>query len=737
MNCLIKPFILSVFTLVAYSSVFSQTDTINFSPPAVPPTIHAVEAKENIIIDGKLNEEIWKTAPVTTNFFRMEPRQGGNYLYPTYVQAVYDKKNLYFGVFCKDSTGKKDIRVQDYRRDFAFGNNDEFSISLDPQNLKRYCVSFHATPLATQGDLQVFNDTHKDQDWDALWKVKSNMTDSGYYLEFAIPFNSLRYDKVNSSDSATSWGITYSRFVVRNYEQTVFPAIPQSLSPYRMTYAARLKGLQLPSPALNLRVQPYVLYQYDRTKANNIIADKSIAKAGGEIKWAINPHAVLDATINTDFAQADADVAVNNLTRFNIFFPEKRQFFLENSGVFASAGNSWIRPYFSRTIGLENTQYNANPVPIDGGARFTDRNSKRTIAALYVHQRETVNQAPVNFSVLRYLKSYGEQNNIGVMLTHKLEEANGSKFLQRDNTTATIDGLIRPNNKWTVDYFASLSRENGNDSIGFAGKIYIAYRSNKMYVFYRSNIIGEKYLPGMGYVYQTNVMMQNPGGYYIWQPTGNLSKLIRRWEPGFFFTSYQNASYGKLQSAGFDISPIWVYFKNNSMLTLDVLPTWEQYYFTPLGIQVKPGRYFYTQCSTSVSTDASRKLSAVIAYQFGNYYDGRKSQLNISARIAPNPHIAFTGSYENISIRNLGIYKTDVNYILTTAGARIALNPQIQASVFYQYNSYNKQGRWNVRGSWEIAPLSFLYLVFNDNSFQATGNDNQSFICKISYLKQF
>lgn len=712
-------------------------EAANFPPPAIPPVVYAIEAEEPITIDGRLQEAIWGKAPVISDFFRIEPRQGGEYGFPTYVQVAFDKKNVYFGVFCKDTAGKGKRRIQDYRRDFLFNSNDEFFVSLDPQNLKTYCVSFHATPLATQRDVQIFNDSYIDNDWDAVWKVKSNISDSGYTLEFAIPFQSLRYNKPSANDSP-SWGITFSRVTMHNYEQTVFPAIPQSLSPYRMTYAAQLKGLKLPPAAVNLRVQPYSLFQYDKNKGNNSVTSKSSLRFGGEIKWAINPHSVLDATVNTDFAQADVDRAVNNLTRFNIFFPERRQFFLENSGVFPSVNSDWIRPYFSRTIGLESAQFNATAIPVDAGARFTDRNTRRTIAGIYVHQRESASQGAANFAVLRYLKNYGKQNSIGIMLNHRLDEANSSKgFVQHNNTTATIDGIIKPNEKWTIDYLATLSRNNTSDSIGLAFKIYAAYSPNNMYLFYRANMVDEKYLPGMGYVYQNNVIMHNTGGYYIWRPKNKLSKVIRRWDPGAFIKTYQSAHTGKLQSVELDFFPVWIYFRNNTTFFLDILPTWEQFFFSPSGIQVAPGKYFYTQWAPSFATDASKKISGSISYRFGKFYDGKKNQLNLSLRIAPSPKLALTGSYENIAIRNLGINRTNVNYELVTAGTRIALNPQLQASAFYQYNSFTKQGRLNIRGSWEFAPLSFLYIVFNENSFTDSPVRNQSFISKLTYLKQF
>ena len=394
-----------IITLVFFATTAHAQDTLNFAPPLNPPKIYAVEAKENIVVDGKLNEASWQLAPVTSNFFRMQPRQGGKYSYTTQVKVLFDKKNLYFGVFCKDSVGKKGVRVQDYTRDFTYTENDEFMIQLDPQNLKRFCMSFQATPLGTQGDMQVFDDQLIDPDWDALWRVKTTITDSGYYAEFAIPFKSLRYER--QTGDSVAWNLTFSRIARRDYEQTVFPAIPQSHTPFRMDYGAELRGLVLPVPSINFRVQPYTLYQYSKnTAGDGSSTTGSVLKAGGEAKWAINPHAVLDATINTDFAQADVDAAVNNLTRFNLFFPEKRQFFLENQGVFAGANVNGLKPFFSRSIGLANTQFDADPIPIDGGLRFVDRTRDRSIAALYVHQRGTDEQGGANFGVLRYLKNY-------------------------------------------------------------------------------------------------------------------------------------------------------------------------------------------------------------------------------------------------------------------------------------------------------------------------------------------
>lgn len=708
----------------------------SFEPPSVPPGFQAAETTEDIILDGRLTENAWSLAPIVKDFFRMEPRQGGDILHETYVRVLYDTRNLYFGVYCKDSVGRKGMRVQDYRRDFLYGENDVFYLQLDPQNLKRYCMSFQATPLGTQRDLQVFDDSFRDTDWDALWRVQTHVVDSGYYAEFAIPFKTLRYSRDNR-DSA-SWGVTFARMARRDYEVSVYPAVPQAYSPYRMTFAAQMKGLKLPPPSTNIRVQPYALYQY--SNATNELGERSsdhAFKAGGEIKWAANTHSVLDLTFNTDFAQADVDRAVNNLTRFNVLFPERRQFFLENSGVYAGADVDGIKPFFSRTIGLANSQFNADPVPIDAGARFTDRTNDKTIAGLYVHQRATAFQGATNFGVARYMKNYGKQNNVGVMLTHRLDERDPKNgFRERNNNTFTIDGFVRPDNSWQVRYLATASRDNSNDSIGFAGSFFVGRFLPKWYYGSVSKYIDQKYVPGMGFIFAQNTVHHSPGGYFIWRP--KKIKWIRRQDPGFFVNYYHNASNGKFQQANIYFFPIYLFFQDGSFFQYSITPTWQRidFPFALLGLPVALRDYQYTRQKFDYNTDQSRKYSLNGSYEFGPYYDGTLQTTRLSVRVAPLPHIAFTADYEYNDLRGVGAEKLKNTASLITGGVRLAYNPNILASVFYQYNSLTEQGRWNVRGSWQFSPLSFLYVVFNESMFDNSLEANRSLICKITYLRQ-
>ncbi|MEM7552268.1 MAG: DUF5916 domain-containing protein [Bacteroidota bacterium] len=730
--------IFKIVLILATFNLLAQDDQ-NFPPPDKPPIVTAEKATGTIKIDGKLNEADWKNAEIVTEFFKMEPRQGGEYLYDTEVRLLYDEKNLYLGAFCKDSSGKKGVRVQDLRRDFSWGENDIFFVQLDPQNLKQYCVSFQTTPYGNQRDLQNFNDSNTDNDWNALWSVRTHRTDSGYYAEFAIPFKSIRYEEIAPGESP-NWGITFSRLARRDYEQTVFPAVPQSFSPYRMTYAAQLKGLDLPEPSANIRVEPYLLYQYDNIEDGESSSSDGDIKLGGEVKWAINPRSVLDFTFNTDFAQADVDRAVNNLERFNIFFPERRQFFLENSGIWAGAGNRSVVPFFSRTIGLQGT-FNAEPARINAGGRYTMRNEDRAIAGLYIHQAETSNSPAASFMVGRYMQNYGNENNIGFMVTHRLDEQSAELGrAQSNNTTLTIDGFLRPTDDLTISYMVSGSRDNSNDTLGLAGRFFAGKNTNKYYLGWLTNFVSEDYNPDMGFVFQKNVIQHNPGGYFIWRPK-NIS-WIRRFDPGAFFNYFHDFDNPtRFQQANIYLFPIYLIFKDGSFLEYAIFPTWQNinFDFAPLGVPIVQDDYYYTRHRITFNTDRSSKLSVSGSVNWGEFYNGQRTTVEAGLRFAPIPHVALTADYEYNDLNNLGEFAENLETHLTTVGSRLALNPRVQLSAFYQYNTFDDRGRWNIRASWEYQPLSFVYLVYNDTQIDGFENSfqEQQLIGKVTFLKQF
>lgn len=736
MKCIIK-----LLFMMASVSLWSQKNSDgNFPPAKNPVEVEVKKSNGKITIDGLLNEPSWENVKIINDFFRREPRQGGEVKYETQVRFLYDDKNLYISAVCSDSLGLKGVRIQDLRRDFEWGENDIFGIALDPQNLKQYAQAFQTTPYGNQRDFQNFNGNSYDTGWNTLWKVRTQRTENGYVVEMAIPFKSLRYN-LPEKGNTIEWGMTLVRYARRNIEVSTFPAIPQSFTPYRMTYAAKLTGIEVPPPSENIRVEPYALYQYDQNREGSVITNKnSDPKIGFDAKWAMNPRTVFDITVNTDFAQADVDRAVNNLERFNIFFPERRQFFLENSGIWAGGLQQSIRPFFSRKIGLQG-EFSATPAPIDVGARFTQRSSKNALAGLFVRQRETDNSAAANFGVFRYLKNYGRENNFGVMVTHRMDESSSNLNLtQNNNTTITIDGQIRPTSRWDGQYLFSTSIDQATGKTGFAGRVYLGSKANNHYFGWVTEYTDANYNPGMGFVRQKNVIRHNPGGYYIWRP--EKIDWIWRWDSGFFADySHDATDPTSFQQASIKIFPIWTYFKDRSFLEMSFTPTWQSinFDFAPLGLEIEKRNYNYTRYRVGYNTDKSKKWSVGAAYNFGKFYNGKRSSYEFSGRLAPIPHIALTFDFEHNDLQDIGLADKDLSTNLYAIGSRLALNPRVQLSTFYQYNSFDEQGRWNVRFSWEYMPLSFVYLVFNDTQTDIFDpiQQNTQFISKITFLKQF
>ncbi len=731
----------SFLFLLGTLGTYAQQDTsASFPPPEHPIEVQISKATSDIKIDGKLDETDWEKAERITDFFRREPRQGGTLKYKTEVRILYDEKNIYVGAFCSDSVGIQGVRVQDLRRDFRWGRNDLFGIALDPQNLKQYAQGFQTTPFGNQRDFQNFNGNNYDNSWNTLWSVRTQRTDNGYSVEMAIPFKSLRYNLPESGNSI-ELGFTLVRYARRDIEVSSFPAVPQSFTPYRMTYAAKLTGIEAPPPSTNIRLEPYALYQYNATKEDTIQIDKlNEPKVGFDAKWALNSKTVLDLTVNTDFAQADVDLAVNNLERFNIFFPERRQFFLENSGIWAGGAQKSIRPFFSRRIGIQG-DFNATSAPIDVGARFTQRTEKKALAGLFVRQRETENAAGANFGVLRYQKNYGAESNIGFMVTHRLDDRYSELSLaSNNNTTISLDGQMRPTSQWDIQYLLSSSIDELSGNTGYAGRLFARNDTNKYYFRWLTEYTDANYSPKMGFVRQTNVIRHNPGGYFIWRP--KKFSWIRRWDPGMFVNYNHDATNpDSFQQASLYIFPVYTFFKDNSFLEISTSPTWQNinFSFAPLGLEIEEGRYFYNRYLVRYNTDRSKKWSGDMGADFGRFYNGNRTTINAAARFAPIPHATLSLNYEHNAIKEVGVLRENLSTNLYTGNLRLALNPRVQLSTFYQYNSFNEQGRWNVRFSWEYKPLSFIYLVFNDTQIDAFDpvQQNNQFISKITFLKQF
>ena len=427
--------------LLVTLSCYSQ-DAFVFKPDSVKKEILARAITSNLHIDGQLDEIDWKLALPFSNFVQIEPEQGKAASQKTEVRVLFNRQFLYIGIIAFDSMGKNAIRATDFKRDFSIRSHDLVAVSIDAFNDHRNAMSFATNAYGVQRDLLVFDDILTDLDWDGLWKVRTSRTDSGWIAEKAIPWQTMRYPRMK--DSLQNWEFNVMRTRRLSNEIDAFSPYPRSFTINRMAYAGVLKGLSPPPPKTNIRIQPYMLGAYDQYKnyPASTQPEKNSFRAGGDIKWAISPNKILDLTFNTDFAQADADRQVNNTSRFSVFFPERRQFFLENASLFGpgvapsddqSGGSMRIQPFFSRRIGLDNS---GNPIPLDAGGRYVYRSVKRNFGLLAMRQRAQGLIPGTNYFVGRYSENLGSQNRLGALVTMK-NNANGT------NLVTAIDGFFR------------------------------------------------------------------------------------------------------------------------------------------------------------------------------------------------------------------------------------------------------------------------------------------------------
>jgi hypothetical protein len=459
-------------------------------PSAKKKLLTATHIDHPLTIDGKLNEAQWYAFPEADSFIQIEPSQGMQARFPTVVKVLYDNKNLYIGATCYDSLGRKGVRATELKRDFTIANNDVFGFCIDAFNDKRNNMTFATNPYGPQHDYLSFDAQLTDADWNGLWKVRTSINDSGWIAEFEIPWKTIRYRR---NDSVQMWGINFYRLRRLSNEISVWSPYPRSYSFNRMEFAGLLTGIKPPPPSANLQLTPYFLTSYNRLNNTNNQTNKLKQKIGGDIKWAISSNAILDATINTDFAQADADIAVNNITRFSVLFPERRQFFLENASLFSpglngTRGSMYVFPFFTRTIGLNN----GIPIPIEGGARFVNRSLKENFGAMVIRQGESEGSPLTNFAVARYSKNISKQNRIGAMFTMK-SSAGNTVNSSYNNLTGSIDGFFRFDRVNSLNAMLIHSSNSKGGNHGFAGYAQYLYTTNAVQAYWTESIVTKNY----------------------------------------------------------------------------------------------------------------------------------------------------------------------------------------------------------------------------------------------------
>jgi hypothetical protein len=401
---------------------------IDYDAVRLERVVTAVRATEKITLDGHLEEPAWQLAIPATDFITTVPRPGEPASERTEVRFIYDDDNLYVGFICFDSDPLDNVVV--LREDFTSQESDGVAMVLDSLHDRRSAFQFGTNPAGAKRDSQVTNKSQFNNDWDSVWDVKVSTTNEGWIAEFMIPFKTLRF----SQSPTQEWGVNLSRFNVRKNEQSFWSPIPIRYSMSRISQAGTLTGLEGIHQGRNLKVKPFATAGITQVRApdSSIKTLQSLTRlkdydGGVDTKYSLTPSLTLDTTYRTDFAQVEVDQQQVNLTRFNLFFPEKRDFFLENAGTFAFGGGGGFQgasnvnlvPFFSRSIGL----IGGTPIPILGGARVTGRVGRFDTGFLAMKtERSTdgVRSIPSNnYLVGRIKRNFSTSSWIGGLVTNR------------------------------------------------------------------------------------------------------------------------------------------------------------------------------------------------------------------------------------------------------------------------------------------------------------------------------
>ena len=700
-----------------------------FSPPADRARFLAIEATDAVEIDGILDEAFWQRAEPITEFIQKDPDQGAPMSYETIVRVAYDAEALYIGAV--NFQPADTLRLQNLRRDFDYGENDLFGIVIDGFLDERNAVTFQVSPYGSQRDMEVIDSSEFNPDWNVRWTVKTQIEDDRWIVEMAIPWRNLRYPV-----DADKLGVIFARNIRHLNERTSLPATPRAFTIYRMAYEGELVGIETPPPSTNVQFNPYVLAE----ELDDTLGDsESNQEVGGEIKWAISQSTVLDLTVNTDFAQADVDRQVVNLNRFSVFFPEKRQFFLENANLFNPSVTNWIRPFFSRRIGLDDA---GNPIPIDGGARLTHRSStpgtRRTRDAATGTGTEPGSEVWCGAVLEKRVRTEPAGRHADLATGRGARPERHQPHLRTRispiRSTASGGPASRSASRQCFRHRATM-----NSAMGVGGQLWMFYENNWLYAglveYYNKD-----YEPGVGLeILDDNYVMHSPAVNLDLRPEW-LPESVRSFNPGFEAYIFQSSDNGDTLFGYTNIRPLSVQFQTGAEAHLFVEPNWQRLEepFFPIGIEIAPGSYDYTRYGFDVESDQSAALGGELRVESGKYFDGDLTAYSVEGRFAPSPHFEVSLDFEFNQIRNLGVDSVDEDTRLYGINLLWAPNPQLQFSTFYQWNSVNDRGVWNARMSWEYRPLSYLYLVYNEDEI---GDDNpfaarsrEQFIAKLTYL---
>jgi hypothetical protein len=710
--------------------------------------MRAVRLTAPLHVDGRLDEEIYTSVPPASGLIQVEPQEGSPASERTDVWVSYDDKRFYVSLRCWESHPERLIANEMRRDNNNLFQNDYVAIVLDTFYDRRNAVYFAVTPIGGRADAQIANERQYITDWNAVWDVEVSRFDGGWTVEFAFPFKSLRY----RPGQVQVWGLNVERRSRWRNELAFLTRIPASFGFNRafmqVSYAASLVGLQVPPGSRNLEVKPYATSRVtsDLAARPPIVNDVS-SDIGLDLKYGLTQNLTTDFTINTDFAQVEADEQRVNLTRFSLFFPEKREFFLENQGMFGFGGaatsgsqaNTSDTPilFYSRRIGLADVRQNQGyTVPIRAGRRLTGRIGRFSIGALNIQtgEAETFTSQPTNFSVVRLKRDVLRRSSVGVMLTDRSVALGGPGR----NETVGVDGSFVFYDNLAFNTYWARTKTDGLTGDDTSYRAQMDYAADKYGVQLERLVLGAHFNPEVGFVRRPDI--RRNFGSVRFSPRPRSSTRVRKL---FWIGSlaYIENGAGRLETrdaeAEFDVE-----FHNSDKFILgrsDVYEFLARPFAIAPGIAIPVGGYSFGSTHVGFNFGQQRMLSGNVLAEYGTFYSGHKtavgasgSRVKFTARLSAEPTVSFNW-----------IDLAEGSFTTRLLGSRVTytMTPRMFTSALLQYNSSTSTMAANVRMRWEYQPGSELFIVYNEErdtmAVPSPALANRAFIVKINRLLRY
>jgi hypothetical protein len=703
----------------------------NQAAPAGASVATALRVAEGPTLDGVLDDDAWQRATKLTDFVQAEPLEGQPASETTEVRLVYDDVDLFVGVTLHDRDPSQ-VVVTETRRDSGLGDQDSFQIIFDTFHDRQNGFVFGTNPAGTQYDAQVRNQGSPGTSWDGSWDVRTQSSESGWTAEFRIPLRTLRY-----GSSPQVWGVNFMRNIQRRRERAYWAPMPRQFNLARLTSAGELRGLELKVPR-NLQLFPYAISSAGRDFTAGAPTDVD-GDFGLDAKFGITSSLNLDVTYNTDFAQVEVDTQQINLTRFNVRFPEKRPFFLENAdmfGVGASGGGAGgagdLDLFFSRRIGLDEA---GNLVPIKGGVRLSGKTSGYNIGLLNM-QTDEVGQSPGNnFTTVRVSRDLGGRSGVGALFVNRT--ATGSLADSSDwNRTTGLDGRLGLGERITLGGFAARTETPGLSGREHAWNTTSQYDDGKTFLQFDYGMVGEDFNPEVGY-------LENTLGYRRWyvrvQETMRQERIrgwgFREFQPHINYTRYDYLDTGERQNAELHVDNHWDW-ENGYFVSGALNGTWEglrePFEIYP-GVIIPPGDHGGLRFTARENTDRRKWIFGRHQWDVGRFLNGDQSShiFQVIVRQSGNFVVDTTWNYRSIDLPQ-GSFRTNLGNMRLTYN----FSPSVFAQSLIQYNDRTQRWSTNLRLHWNRTAGTGLFVVYNDTeSLEGAGPVNRAFIIK--FVQQF